>query len=168
MATTEKFQAAKERMRAAKAEAAKIAQDAFKDGAAELFAAHPKLDSFGWQQYTPYFNDGDECVFSARTDYPNINGEDSDDLDALRETIYRPTGRKITVPSWRPGQTEERDEYENVPNASFDPELKAASDAVTEYLGGFDGDDFKEMFGDHMEITVSRDGSLVAEEYSHD
>jgi hypothetical protein len=150
MATTEKFRAAKERMRAAKAEAAKIAQDAFKEGAADLFAAHSRLESFGWRQYTPYFNDGDTCEFGVNIDYPEINGDDEN--DSLREFVYRSVAGK----------------YEKVANEGYDAELGAANKAVKEFLASFDEDDFKEMFGDHMKITVSRNGELTTEQYDHD
>lgn len=47
----------------------------------EIFDKNPKLESFGWKQYTTYFNDGDECTFSANTDYIDINGIDMYDLE---------------------------------------------------------------------------------------
>jgi hypothetical protein len=63
----EQFAAAKQRMHAAQEEARAMVRDVFKQGATALFEAHPALESFGWTQYTPYFNDGDECVFGARS-----------------------------------------------------------------------------------------------------
>jgi hypothetical protein len=38
----------------------------------EFFDTHPTLESFAWKQYTVYFNDGDECYFSARCDGERI------------------------------------------------------------------------------------------------
>lgn len=35
----------------------------FEAEAKTIFERHPKLDSFKWRQYTPYFNDGEECIF---------------------------------------------------------------------------------------------------------
>ena len=40
-----------------------------------IFEKYSKLESFGWTQYTPYFNDGDSCVFSAQVGYISINGD---------------------------------------------------------------------------------------------
>lgn len=37
--------------------------DILKRGFAECFEKFPELKSFSWTQYTPYFNDGDSCVF---------------------------------------------------------------------------------------------------------
>ena len=39
--------------------------DIFTDLQKEIFTKYPELESFGWSQYTPYFNDGDTCIFSA-------------------------------------------------------------------------------------------------------
>ena len=47
--------------------------DIFTDLQKEIFTKYPELESFGWSQYTPYFNDGDTCVFSANTNYIKIN-----------------------------------------------------------------------------------------------
>ena len=44
-----------------------------------LVLALTALTSFAWTQYTPHWNDGDACTFSAHTDYLYINGsEDSE------------------------------------------------------------------------------------------
>jgi len=47
----------------------------------EFFDENPKLESFAWTQYTPYFNDGDTCEFQANTDYIYVNGEYIEDCD---------------------------------------------------------------------------------------
>ena len=50
---------------------------------AEVFNKSKCIESIGWTQYTPYFNDGEECVFSANTDWLNVNGEDYYDRDDI-------------------------------------------------------------------------------------
>src|SRR5580700_546590 len=35
----------------------------------EFFEANPDIDQVTWLQYTPYFNDGDACVFGVRDKY---------------------------------------------------------------------------------------------------
>lgn len=40
----------------------------------EIFASNSNIESIGWTQYTPYFNDGDTCHFSVHTDNIVING----------------------------------------------------------------------------------------------
>lgn len=48
----------------------------FQQQAKELFDNHSGLESFKWRQYTPYFNDGDECKFDVDRDSIGINGEE--------------------------------------------------------------------------------------------
>lgn len=39
-------------------------QSALKEAFVDFFDKHPEADSIVWVQYTPYFNDGDACIFS--------------------------------------------------------------------------------------------------------
>lgn len=41
---------------------------ALQRSAIDIFDKYPKLKSFGFQAYTPYFNDGEECAYSVRHD----------------------------------------------------------------------------------------------------
>src|ERR1700742_4531811 len=53
------------------------------EGFTEIFANYPKLISFSWNQYTPYFNDGDECIFSVNVDslIPEFTDEPAENHD---------------------------------------------------------------------------------------
>lgn len=42
---------------------------AIKTALKELFDAYPTLEGVKWEQWTPYFNDGDSCVFSIHDRY---------------------------------------------------------------------------------------------------
>jgi hypothetical protein len=132
----------------------------FTDLTKTIFEDHPKVKSFGWNQYTPYFNDGDSCTFSVNTDYIYINGESVDESDWIDET-------KITnYGTWN----REKKEYEGrteVPNLIYDKELASASDEIKEFLSNFDEDFFMTQFGDHAEITITPEGVSV-DEYEHD
>ena len=68
----------KQKLAALKEDYKKTAEAMFHEGVKEIFELHPSLDSFGFKAYSPYFNDGEECTFSALTDYPYINGFDDD------------------------------------------------------------------------------------------
>lgn len=54
-----------------------------------LFNEFPNLKKFSFDQYTPYFADGDECIFGVNCDYPSINGidywDDEDEFEAIYE-----------------------------------------------------------------------------------
>jgi hypothetical protein len=143
-----------------KAEAQQMASDAFDSFCREIFEKHPKVESFGWSQYTPYFNDGDTCTFSANTDYISINGEHVDDSNWVSEkniTNWGTWNRDLRIYE---GRVE-------VPNLDYDPELSKGADEITEFLSNFDNDFYITRFGDHAEITVSKDGVDV-DEYEHD
>jgi hypothetical protein len=125
-----------------------------------IFEEHPKVKSFGWNQYTPYFNDGDTCTFSANTDYIRINEEYVDDSNWVNETIITNYGTWNRDKKVYEGRTE-------VPNLNYDVELSKASDDITEFLSNFDDEFFISQFGDHAEITVTAEGVSV-DEYEHD
>jgi hypothetical protein len=174
-------------------------------GADELFEQFPKLKSFGWTQYTPYFNDGDECVFGVHNDEStiDINGSSYDDRDRydLKEDDegeesepdeYEDEGGKfyyyyigpdsywfkfsperakeygITGPGWYKAYYS-KSGYERV-EESVVPWRRVAAAKVAEMLGtlastneGF----FKDLFGDHVKVTITRDG-YETEEYEHE
>jgi len=106
-------------------------QKQFPDLFKEFFVKHDWVNDFMWHQYTPYFNDGDECVFSVD------NGEDSLSINGIE---------------WYDGKKENREVYQ---------ELAEILTAVPEEF-------YKDLFGDHVEVTVKRDGTIEKEEYEHD
>jgi len=125
-----------------------------------LFEENPKLKSFGWTQYTPYFNDGDTCTFSANTDYLYINGEHEDDADWSQE-------KKVI--SWGTYNRDKR-VYEGrieQDNPNYIPELANASAKVKKFLSVFDDEFYKRQFGDHVKITISENG-ITTDDYEHD
>ena len=126
----------------------------------KLFEETPKLKSFAWTQYTPYFNDGDTCHFSANTDYLIINGDHEDDASWSQE-------KKVI--SWGTYNREKR-VYEGrieQDNPDYDKELSEAVDKVKQFLSLFDDNFYQTQFGDHVMITVTENG-IDTEDYEHD
>lgn len=122
------------------------AQDVFNETAKEIFEKHPKLHAFGWTQYTPYFNDGDTCEFGVNKDvHICFNGKEFED-----------------VSNWT-------FESENkwAKEAKAEQGLKEAAADISELMEALDDEDFKQMFGDHMEVTVTKEGAKT-EEYEHE
>lgn len=121
-----------------------------------LFEKHPKITSVSWTQYTPYFNDGDECTFSTNIDYGKVNGLNEYDDDAI---------------DWRIKYYLSGDEkYENIleENPNIDLELYHGYEEFKALLRSIPDDFYKSLFGDHVEITINSDGSVEVEEYEHD
>lgn len=134
---------ARAKVQAALEEANKIAKATFAGVSEELFRAHPILASFKWSQYTPFFNDGDTCTFSANTDYPTIGYTDGTE----DEDFYGPEDEKKPT------------------------EKEKAGLAVIAFLSEFEDRDFEAMFGDHMAVTVKRGVKGIeveTEEYDHE
>jgi hypothetical protein len=125
-----------------------------------IFEDHPKVKSFGWNQYTPYFNDGETCTFSANVDYIYINGICVDDSDWVSEKTITNYGTWNRETKKYEGRTE-------VSNLNYDSELVKANDNIMEFLRNFDEDFFVTQFGDHAKVTVTEEGVSV-DEYEHD
>lgn len=145
------YQEARKKMDEALKAARELCKGAFDEGAAALFEANPGLTSFGWRQYTPYFNDGDECRFSAHVDEPDVNGVGGYEVDS--------------------GEDWDRTALKMVRNRQ--PSLEyTLQGPVADFLGRFAADDPKAIFGDHVKVTVTRrpDGTVETDvtDYDHD
>lgn len=127
------------------------------------------IHSFGWDQYTPYFNDGEPCIFRVHEPwFMTVDDAASDDEreDYEYELWDHPTlgkreyewvndlhGNRIKTPK----------AYEGEHEASYD-RCAAFKDAI-----GFEAFDHVLLgaFGDHAQVTVKRDGISVRF-YEHD
>jgi hypothetical protein len=125
-----------------------------------LFDKHPKLEFFIWNQYTPYFNDGDECVFRCNKDDVVLNDSEAYENEFEDETTVLEYGNWDNATRKYIGRVEG-------PNPKYDKDLCNALIDVKELLDNIDESTLKELFGDHVEITV-RKGSVSVEEYGHD
>lgn len=104
------------------------------------FEEQPDLYGIGWTQYTPYFNDGEECVFSLSCIGFFFTKEE---FESEEDSIY------------------EFDTY-----SIEDPGRKKKCEAIESELSELE-DVLRSVFGDHMKIMVNRD-EITSEEYSHD
>lgn len=117
-----------------------------------LFDKSEKIQSVGWTQYTPYFNDGDECTFSANTDDLIINAEaeykmNSKD-DFFNKEIWGSGGTKIN-PNYVESEGKIIEEFQSI-----------LSEIPEEF--------YKELFGDHITVIIERSGNIKTVEYEHD
>lgn len=130
----ENYQSLKEQLRALRQQTAEVAGRLIRHGLRHVFDVYPHVQSIGWTQYTPYFNDGDECLFGTHIDYPYINTEDTWDVDWSETSKH----------------------------------LRPVRDAIRTVLREVDNEDFLCLFGDHVKVTINRDGTAITEEYDHD
>jgi hypothetical protein len=118
---------------------------------------------FGWRQYTPYFNDGDPCIFDARSAWVRTTADDEDTRSSWLDVYGHPSlGKRPHV--WDATNNSYHDgPYEGHDEARYD-RCHAFRRAVN---GGEFLDVLAEAFGDHADVTIRRDGIQV-EFYDHD
>jgi hypothetical protein len=149
----------------------------------ELFVQAPKLKSVGWTQYTPYFNDGDTCEFSAHTSDLAINGASEYDDDAEDSEIsVRPT-QYITLRTEDEvrinKELAEKTKYTWYakagigdsglsPNPNYDADAHRVSSEISEVLESIPDDFLRDLFGDHVKVTIHSNGTIEVDDYSHD
>lgn len=122
------------------------ASSAMKEAFTDFFMNNPNVMGIAWTQYTPYFNDGDECIFNVNEAYFTLNNVKPEDFSGCYD-------EENFHDSWSAKQNS-IDHAAEVLN--FWKELMTIPDEV-----------FKETFGDHVEIYATREGFKV-EEYDHD
>lgn len=105
----------------------------------KFFAENPGVKMITWTQYTPYFNDGEECVFSVNEIYffsGTKNEIESEEVDCREdsELTIRPEGPLSFM----------KNEIESIPEEIM-----------------------QDVFGNHAEIIVTPD-NIEIREYEHD
>lgn len=130
----------------------------------DLFEKCPEIEAVKWTQYTPYFNDGDKCVFNvhdpeflisipieeSKVEVASEN-EEEDEYDAYEEDWKSPWDF----------------EYENKnKKGKYSKELIAAIKEFSEIHGQMT-DVFQICFGDHVQVVCNKK-KIKVEEYSHD
>lgn len=153
----------------------KEARSCFFELCSNIFTKHSWLTSFGWEQYTPHFNDGDSCEFSIYADEPNINGICGQDID-FSERI---PGSEYEVQSlytkpyirYKYRDVEEKEfenEYTEEKFLLKRKEVEEASSEISELIYGLGDYILEDIFGDHVEVTIYRDGTHETKDYNHD
>lgn len=129
---------------------------ALKEAFTELFDKYPELESVTWVQYTPYFNDGDACTFS-------VHGFDMDLSESAPED-WKEAFEEYMGGGYHYGES--LSDYGDKIKKKC-PKLAELQDAVSELAGEIPDDVLEYIFGDHCQVTVTREGMEVSE-YDHD
>lgn len=126
---------------------------ALKEAFKVFFDENPTCEAIRWRQYTPYFNDGEACVFRVGEAYVRMEGIESADGDYS-------DGFDNYSSYWA-----EKGHYDDYTEEQLAAWEKAGNDG--DDLVGCDQELFKMTFGDHVKVTATREGFEV-EEYDHD
>jgi len=113
----------------------------------------PFIRSFGWRQYTPYFNDGDTCVFSAGGLWVLTTADPEDAEVGGWDDEYN-----IDAYSTHPTLGG----YEDKKYVGSHEDSYASADKLSDAVenGEFDNV-LLNLFGDHASVTITRDGITV-------
>lgn len=143
----------------------------------EEFAAilQPVLDDptiawVSWLQYTPYFNDGDPCVFNTHACQMGLKGEsdirEADDYDRYDEFPgwADETRRQFGERARSEKSYQRTGKYTGPDEARYD-RCDALAKAV---MGGEFDDVLLKAFGDHAEVTIIPKVGIDVESWSHD
>ncbi len=116
----------------------------------ELFEKYDYLHTISWNQYTPYFNDGESCEFQVNHDYI-INGYDSEGDGTPNNfvNISLMSNKKIY-------ELKKEGSWIKVPNPKYDKKYKACIDDISNVLSLIPDEYYAELFGDHVEVELSR------------
>ncbi len=142
-------------------------EDDFKGWFLEYFKLYPFITSISWTQYTPYFNDGDPCVFSIQEPA----------LELSASYIAANPGLSLIGSSYSKKEVEEDEDFDEVQSVTLDtydftkeqgkayPDMRAAVNSITDLFEAKDV--LLHVFGDHTEIVVTPN-EIRVEEYEHD
>ena len=112
----------------------------FKAIITKLFEENSELKAIVWEQYTPYFNDGDPCNFGlTEVVFTNATG---DDLDDISYGSYDGENEDVCVFS-------EYNEVERLMTSSGMEDVMLAT------------------FGDHVRVVATREGFSISR-FDHD
>lgn len=130
-----------------------IFQDAFK----EYFKECPEVTAFGWRQYTPYFNDGDECVFRCNVDYGFVTNA-KDYQSGIQYGEYEGDQENVWI---------EDPDYGDFNEELIPEHVIEKTKILRRVLSKIDDDVYLQIFGDHCKVYATPAGFDV-EEYEHD
>ncbi len=125
----------------------------FEEICKEVFEAYPELYSFSWTQYTPYFADGDECIFGVN-EVSRINGFSDYDEDEEEDQTTESGEALFNI-------------FEGYSYDGKNRETKIVKE-LNKFIQSAPDDILKAIYGDHCRVTIYRDKAVNVEEYEHD
>jgi hypothetical protein len=163
-------------------------QGVFNEMMQQFFIETPRCQAITWTQYTPYFNDGEECTFSVNDIYFVENGFDPD--ERMSPYDYEYTDEESGIKTINVGAQHGDIEYYRNAALKYDEgsnnyeyyldradkiekTLAEDNDGTLERCNmmknviNSNEDLMRALFGDHCAVYLTRDGSIV-DEYSHE
>lgn len=136
----------------------------FKAIITKLFEENSELKAIVWEQFTPYFSDGDPCIFSVgEVGFTNATGKD---LNDIRYGEYDGENKNVRVLSsyftpnsqWSMKEDNEYAKLIDFETCKIVGQLMQSSGMKDVMLA---------TFGDHVKVVATREGFLI-DEFDHD
>lgn len=121
-----------------------------------FFEKHQDVKMISWQQYTPWFNDGDTCEFNSYACYAFATNVEDEDLLDMTYGVLRSDSEEYWIDDPIYG-----DSGEVPPSIAKDLVL------LRNFLSELDDSVYKDMFGDHVRVVATRSG-FDTRDYEHD
>ncbi len=146
-----------------------------------------KIKGFRFYAYTPYFNDGEECVYrvvgpdfslhkdittaavgeEVRIDALDTKGKIVAMLEGQLINVKLSNGKSITLPLSQVSLVaNDENEYEES-SYSYTGDLKKQASDIEKFVRNIPKDIIKMIFDDHVQITVTAD-KIEVTEYNHE
>ena len=136
------------------------------------------IENISWTQYTPYFNDGEECYFTASVDYLYVNGADQGDSE---NDIYEKNksfiikneedlliDKEISEQMGWKFHSKKIGQYGYKMNMKYNEDEAKLLKDIKKVLLKIPSDFYKDLFGDHVKVTITKKGEISIEEYEHE
>jgi hypothetical protein len=165
------------------------AQAGLKDAFKQFLVAFPQVKVIVWSQYTPYFNDGEECVFRVNEPIFSPASPDTDadrpyDFEELEDdlapfsTYHKWSYKEVPNPHYKPNSPYSKPTYNKqdqdlgYKDSRMTPELEKAMDSIACLIQSDELEDaMRSAFDNHVWVKAYlKDGEVVfdVEEYDHD
>lgn len=186
---------AEKRLNAVRAEISAAGREVVSAVSKAFFDRHQNVHGFRWTQYTPYWMDGEECEFSVNAPDLEITRQTSRHSDGQQDLIRRKAyylgeiekakafieaGEAVAGHQRRVRTYSQKDiERAEAEIASIDAIITQAGGLeryeaivadfkmVARFIMSLKDSDLELIFGDHVEVLVTRSGTEVLE-FEHD
>lgn len=145
---------AKQKVEQLKRETVATAKLEFERSIKDIFEYIPRLKAISWLQYSPHFNDGDECIFGIRG------------INALSFVPERVGYEYENLTEGENHFIESGDGYSSYNTKSLKKEELETINALMSFIE-VNEDLMEDLFGNHVSVLVTADG-IEVEEYEHD
>lgn len=136
----------------------------FKTIISKLFEQNSELKAIVWVQYTPYFNDGDPCIFQiGDVSFTNATGNDLQDIHWGEYDGKNKDVRVLSTYTTLTGKWARDEDKEYAKLIDFETCKKVGQLMTSEEMK----DVMLATFGDHVKVIATREGFTI-EEYDHD